>query len=210
MGIAWWSSNSNNRDNIRISPYFKIHITNQIINRHINYIFNNITELCKYIFTIPSSVMFKVILRFNHKYLLDWSISGVVQYIKIFQKYVNHRMRIPNCCIDKQSGYAQKSHNSHHGLVHYYYYFLLDVIFGGLWLYTIIYKYHWQIMNRNLIYFPTLIALVFTLSLTTIESFNSVIGQVDPSQDPIQPIPPSNTTNTNQTTPIVFSQYPAL
>ena len=64
-------------------------------------------------------------------------------------------------------------------------------------------------MNRNLIYFPTLIALVFTLSLTTIESFNSVIGQVD-SQDPIQPIPPSNTTNTNQTTPIVISQYPAL
>ncbi|HEX7257896.1 MAG TPA: hypothetical protein VF242_07535 [Nitrososphaeraceae archaeon] len=65
-------------------------------------------------------------------------------------------------------------------------------------------------MNRNLIYFPTLIVLVFTLSLTTIESFNSVIGQVDPSQDPIQPIPPSNTTNTNQTTPIVISQYPAL
>ena len=60
-------------------------------------------------------------------------------------------------------------------------------------------------MNRNLIYFPILIVLVFTLSLTTIESFNSAIGQADPSQDPIQPIPPSNNTN-NQTTPIVFSQ----
>ena len=61
-------------------------------------------------------------------------------------------------------------------------------------------------MNNNAIYFTILIALVFTLSLTTTESFNSAISQVDPSQDPIQPIPPSNTTNTNQTTPIVFSQ----
>ena len=61
-------------------------------------------------------------------------------------------------------------------------------------------------MKRNLIYFTILIALVFTLSLTTIESFNSAIGQVDPSQDPIQPIPPSNNTNTNQTTPIIFSK----
>ncbi len=60
-------------------------------------------------------------------------------------------------------------------------------------------------MNNNLIYFTILIALVFTLSMTTIESFNSAIGQVDPSQDPIQPISPSNNTN-NQTTPIVFSQ----
>jgi len=61
-------------------------------------------------------------------------------------------------------------------------------------------------MNRTLFYLQILIALVFTLSMTTIESFNSAIGQVDPSQDPIQPIPPSNTTNTNQTTPIIFSQ----
>ena len=61
-------------------------------------------------------------------------------------------------------------------------------------------------MNNNLIYFTILIALVFTLSMTTIESFNSAIGQVDPSQDPIQPIPPSNNTNTNQTTPIIFSR----
>jgi hypothetical protein len=61
-------------------------------------------------------------------------------------------------------------------------------------------------MNNNLIYFTILIALILTLSLTTIESFNSAIGQVDPSQDPIQPIPPSNNTNTNQTTPIIFSK----
>ena len=59
-------------------------------------------------------------------------------------------------------------------------------------------------MKNNLIYFTILIALIFTL--TAIESFNSVIGQVDPSQDPIQPIPPSNNTNTNQTTPIIFSK----
>ena len=53
-----------------------------------------------------------------------------------------------------------------------------------------------------------LIALFFfTLSLmTTIESFNSAIAKVDPSQEQIEPIPPSNNTNTNQTTPIVFSQ----
>ncbi|HET9807816.1 MAG TPA: hypothetical protein VFP49_12995 [Nitrososphaeraceae archaeon] len=58
-------------------------------------------------------------------------------------------------------------------------------------------------MNGNLIYFPILLVIVFILSLTTIESFNSAIGQLDPSQDPIQPIPPYNNTN-NQTTPIVF------
>jgi hypothetical protein len=64
-------------------------------------------------------------------------------------------------------------------------------------------------MNRHLIYFPILLIVLvfFTLSLmTTIESFNSAIGQVDPSQEQIEPIPPSNNTDTNQTTPIVFSQ----
>jgi hypothetical protein len=63
-------------------------------------------------------------------------------------------------------------------------------------------------MNRYLIYFPILLmVLVFTLSLTIIEeSFNSAIAQVDPSQEQIEPIPPSNNTNTNQTPPIVFSQ----
>ena len=69
-------------------------------------------------------------------------------------------------------------------------------------------------MNKeNLIYFSLLKALVFTiilsLSTITIESFKSINAQVDPSQEPIQPIPPSNDTNTNKTTPIVFhtNQY---
>jgi hypothetical protein len=59
-------------------------------------------------------------------------------------------------------------------------------------------------MNRNLIYFTFLIILTFTLSLTTIESFNSTIAQIDPSQEQIEPIPPSN--NTNQSSSIVISQ----
>jgi hypothetical protein len=64
-------------------------------------------------------------------------------------------------------------------------------------------------MNRNLIYSSILIALIFTTTfsmITPIEAFNFTNAQVDPSQDPVQPIPPSNDTNTNQTTPIVFSQ----
>ena len=59
-------------------------------------------------------------------------------------------------------------------------------------------------MNRNLIYFTLLIILTFTLSFTTIESFNSTIAQIDPSQEQIEPIPPSN--NTNQSSSIVISQ----
>ena len=59
-------------------------------------------------------------------------------------------------------------------------------------------------MNRNLIYFTLLIILTFTLSLITIESFNSTIAQIDPSQEQIEPIPPSN--NTNQSSSIVISQ----
>ncbi len=58
-------------------------------------------------------------------------------------------------------------------------------------------------MTRNLIYFSILLALAFTLSLTTIEIFNSINAQVDPSQEQIKPIPPSNNTS-NQTTPIFF------
>jgi hypothetical protein len=61
-------------------------------------------------------------------------------------------------------------------------------------------------MNRNIIYLPLLLILIFTLSFTTINSFNFINAQVDPSQDPIQPIPPSNTTTTNQTTPIISYQ----
>ena len=60
-------------------------------------------------------------------------------------------------------------------------------------------------MNLNLIYFPILIALVFTLSLTMVESINFINAQeVDPSQEQIEPIPPSN--NTNQSSSIVVSQ----
>lgn len=59
-------------------------------------------------------------------------------------------------------------------------------------------------MSRNLIYFTILIILTFTLYLTTIESFNSTIAQIDSSQEQIEPIPPSN--NTNQSSSIVISQ----
>lgn len=59
-------------------------------------------------------------------------------------------------------------------------------------------------MNRNLIYFTILIILTFSLYLTTIESFNSTTAQIDPSQEQIEPIPPSN--NTNQSSSIVISQ----
>jgi len=59
-------------------------------------------------------------------------------------------------------------------------------------------------MNRNLTYFTILIILTFTLYLTTIESFNPTIAQIDPSQEQIEPIPPSN--NTNQSSSIVISQ----
>ena len=59
-------------------------------------------------------------------------------------------------------------------------------------------------MNRNLSYFTILIILTFTLYLTTIESFNSTTAQIDPSQEQIEPIPPSN--NTNQSSSIVISQ----
>ncbi|HEX7257928.1 MAG TPA: hypothetical protein VF242_07695 [Nitrososphaeraceae archaeon] len=40
--------------------------------------------------------------------------------------------------------------------------------------------------------------------MTTIESFNSTTAQIDPSQEQIEPIPPSN--NTNQSSSIVISQ----
>ncbi len=43
---------------------------------------------------------------------------------------------------------------------------------------------------------------MLSLMTTIEESFNSAIGQVDPSQEQIEPIPPSNNTDTNQTTPL--------
>ena len=61
-----------------------------------------------------------------------------------------------------------------------------------------------MVMNKNILYFTVLIALVFTLILTALlPRYNPVIGQIDPSQEQIEPIPPSN--NTNQTAPIVIS-----
>ena len=60
-------------------------------------------------------------------------------------------------------------------------------------------------MNNNLIYFTILITLVFILSLTTIESLHSTNAQLEPFQEEIEPIPPSNNTN-NHTTPMIISQ----
>lgn len=60
-------------------------------------------------------------------------------------------------------------------------------------------------MNKYLIHFAVLLALLFTISFTTIDSSNSITNaQVDPSQKQIEPIPPSNNTNVNQTSPIVI------
>ncbi len=61
-------------------------------------------------------------------------------------------------------------------------------------------------MKRNLILFYILIVLAFTLSLTTIESFKFAVGQTDPSQEQIEPIPPSNNTDPNKISPMIFSQ----
>ncbi len=45
-------------------------------------------------------------------------------------------------------------------------------------------------MNTNLVYLSIFIVLSFTLSLTILESINSINGQqVDPSQQQIEPIP---------------------
>ena len=59
-------------------------------------------------------------------------------------------------------------------------------------------------MNRSLLY-PVLIALILLLPGTALlpQFVSTAIGQVDPSQEQIEPIPPSNNTNTNQTVPIV-------
>ena len=60
-------------------------------------------------------------------------------------------------------------------------------------------------MNRNLIYFPILmIVIAFTFSMITIESLNPTNAQVDPPQNQIEPIPPSNNTNTDQIIPMIF------
>jgi hypothetical protein len=58
-------------------------------------------------------------------------------------------------------------------------------------------------MKRNLILFYILIVLAFTLSLTTTEPFNFAVGQTDPSQEQIEPIPPSNNTNPDNISPMI-------
>jgi hypothetical protein len=60
-------------------------------------------------------------------------------------------------------------------------------------------------MNKYFIHFTVLLVLIFTVSFTTIDSSNSITNaQVDPSQKQIEPIPPSNNTNVNQTIVIIF------
>jgi hypothetical protein len=55
-------------------------------------------------------------------------------------------------------------------------------------------------MNKNIFYYTFLIALVIVIPTSFLSAFE-VVSQVDPSQEQIEPIPPSN--NTNQTAPIV-------
>ena len=56
-------------------------------------------------------------------------------------------------------------------------------------------------MNMNLVKCIFLIVLVLAITNTSsITPFKEVVSQVDPSQEQIEPIPPSN--NTNQTAPI--------
>jgi len=56
-------------------------------------------------------------------------------------------------------------------------------------------------MNNKLVNCVFLIVLVFAITyISLITTFKEVVSQVDPSQEQIEPIPPSN--NTNQTAPI--------
>ena len=56
-------------------------------------------------------------------------------------------------------------------------------------------------MNINLVNCIFLIVLVLAITNTSsVTPFKEVVSQVDPSQEQIEPIPPSN--NTNQTAPI--------
>ena len=61
-------------------------------------------------------------------------------------------------------------------------------------------------MNKSLL-FSILIALILLLPGTALlqQFVSNVIGQVDTSQEQIEPIPPSNNTNINQTVPIGIS-----
>jgi hypothetical protein len=56
-------------------------------------------------------------------------------------------------------------------------------------------------MNRNPVNYIFLIVLVLAITyISLLTPFKKVVSQVDPSQEQIEPIPPSN--NTNQTAPI--------
>ena len=63
-------------------------------------------------------------------------------------------------------------------------------------------------MDKYLVYNAFLIALIFAITFPLLLSpFDHVVSQIDPLQEQIEPIPPSN--NTNQTAPIVifYSRY---
>jgi len=62
-------------------------------------------------------------------------------------------------------------------------------------------------MNRNPLLYSILIVLISILPrIVLLPQFTfTAIGQVDSLQEQIEPIPPSNNTNTNQTLPIVIS-----
>ena len=63
-------------------------------------------------------------------------------------------------------------------------------------------------MAKYLVYNTFLITLIFAITFTSLLSpFDYVVSQIDPLQEQIEPIPPSN--NTNQTAPIVtfYSLY---
>ncbi len=56
-------------------------------------------------------------------------------------------------------------------------------------------------MNRNPVNYIFLIVLVLAITyISLLTPLKEVVSQVDPSQEQIEPIPPSN--NTNQTAPI--------
>ncbi|HEX5185990.1 MAG TPA: hypothetical protein VFV86_03790 [Nitrososphaeraceae archaeon] len=62
--------------------------------------------------------------------------------------------------------------------------------------------------NKSIYLVIFLISLTFTISFSSLSimpQFVNANGQVDPSQEQMEPIPPSNNTN-NQTGPIVISK----
>jgi hypothetical protein len=62
--------------------------------------------------------------------------------------------------------------------------------------------------NKSIYLIVFFISLTFTISfsvLSIMPQFVIANGQVDPSQEQIEPIPPSNNTN-NQTGPIIISK----